>query len=177
MGSKENEKRSLRSGELARMAGVSPDTLRHYERKGVIHAPRRSPNGYREYEIETLARVRLVRRAVDVGFSLNELAKILKERDQGRAPCLHVRELAAAKLAETVRRIGELEALRRELESILRQWDAQLERTKAGEQARLLEGLTNGAANKAAKSADRPKYVLRPVSLARGKNRSKEGRS
>ena len=70
----------LRAGELARASGVSTDTLRHYERKGVLPAPRRSPNGYREYPAEALARVLLVRRALAVGFTLDELAQILRAR-------------------------------------------------------------------------------------------------
>ncbi len=89
----------LRAGELARAANVSTDTLRHYERKGVLTKPRRSRNGYREYPPEALARVRLVRRALGVGFTLDELAQILKEREKGGAPCRAVRTLAAGKLA------------------------------------------------------------------------------
>ena len=89
----------MRAGELARAAGVSTDTLRHYERKGVLARPRRSRNGYREYPPEALERVLLVRRALGVGFTLAELARILRVRDRGGAPCREVRELAAAKLA------------------------------------------------------------------------------
>ncbi len=62
----------LRSGELARLAGVSTDTLRHYERKGLLARPRRSCNGYREYPASDLDRVRLVRGALGIGFTLNE---------------------------------------------------------------------------------------------------------
>jgi DNA-binding transcriptional MerR regulator len=62
----------LRSGELAQLAGVSPDTLRHYERKGLLAAPHRSPNGYREYPASALDRVRLIRRALAVGFTLSD---------------------------------------------------------------------------------------------------------
>src|SRR6185295_15337497 len=88
-----------RSGELARLAGVSPDTLRHYERKRLLQRPRRSANGYREYPPSTLDRVHLVRRALAVGFTLDELARILSVRDQGGAPCRQVRALAGEKLA------------------------------------------------------------------------------
>src|SRR5947207_15027156 len=84
--------RPLRSGELARRAGVSPDTLRHYERKGLL-APCRTPSGYREYSAEAVDRVRLIRRALSIGFSLDELAPILAARDRGRAPCRAVRAL------------------------------------------------------------------------------------
>ena len=66
----------MRSTALARLAGVSPDTLRHYEAKGLLPRAARSKNGYREYPAEALARVGLVRRAVALGFTLDELARI-----------------------------------------------------------------------------------------------------
>jgi DNA-binding transcriptional MerR regulator len=88
----------LRSGELARLAGVSTDTLRHYERRGLIAAPGRSGNGYREYPSEALDRVRLVRSALAVGFTLDELVDILAVRDRGGAPCRRARALLEEKL-------------------------------------------------------------------------------
>ena len=132
----------LRSGELARLAGVSTDTLRHYERKGVLAQPRRSMNGYREYGAEALDRVLLVRRALGVGFTLDELARILKRRDRGGVPCREVRELAAAKLAEIETRLSELEAVREDLKAAIKGWDSRLARTPAGERAGLLESLS-----------------------------------
>jgi DNA-binding transcriptional MerR regulator len=131
----------LGPGELARHAGVSTDTLRHYERKGVLPVPRRLSNGYRKYTRETLERVRLVRRALAVGFTLDELASILRERDGGGAPCKEVRALAAAKLRDVERRLEEMIALRDELRRMLRNWDKKLAGRAAGEQARLLEAL------------------------------------
>jgi DNA-binding transcriptional MerR regulator len=71
------KKASMRAGELARTAGVSTDTLRHYERKGVLQRPRRAANGYRQYPPEALDRVLLVRRALGVGFTRAELARVL----------------------------------------------------------------------------------------------------
>lgn len=134
-------KGNIRSGELARLAGVSTDTLRHYERKGVLAKPRRGANGYRAYEPEAVERVRLVRRALAVGFTLDELARILKERETGRAPCRTVRELAAAKLAEVEERLGEMKAVRDELRATLKDWDERLAQARAGAPARLLEAL------------------------------------
>lgn len=130
----------LRSGALARLAGLSPDTLRHYERKGLL-APVRSGNGYREYGPEALDRVRLVQRALAVGFSLDELARLLDARDHGRAPCREVRALAAAKLDDLERRIREMTALREEMRALLAEWDARLASTPEGERAWLLQGL------------------------------------
>jgi DNA-binding transcriptional MerR regulator len=136
------KKALLRSGELARLAGVSTDTLRHYERKGVLAAPRRSMNGYREYPAEALERVLMVRRALGVGFTLDELARILKDRERGGVPCRQVRELAASKLAEIETRLSELEAVRDDLKAALKGWDSRLAQTPGGERARLLESLS-----------------------------------
>ena len=98
--------RPLRSTQLARLAGVSPDTLRYYERKGLLPKAARSANGYREYPAEACARVRMVRRAVALGFTLDELARIVRVRDQGGAPCHEVRALAARKLVLIERRLA-----------------------------------------------------------------------
>ncbi|PYS82811.1 MAG: hypothetical protein DMF67_11545 [Acidobacteria bacterium] len=136
------KKEFLRAGELARAAGVSTDTLRHYERKGVMPAPRRSANGYREYPAAALARVLLVRRALAVGFTLDELAQILRARERGVAPCREVRALAAQKLAGVEERLRELAAVREELRATLADWDSRLAKTKTGERASLLESLS-----------------------------------
>jgi DNA-binding transcriptional MerR regulator len=135
----------LRAGELARAAGVSTDTLRHYERKGVLARPRRSPNGYREYPPEALVRVLLVRRALAVGFTLDEMARILRVRDRGGAPCREVREMAAAKLAGVEAQLAELLSLRDELRATLRDWDSRLAKTAKGGRAGLLETLAASA--------------------------------
>ena len=135
----------MRAGELARAAGVSTDTLRHYERKGVLARPRRSRNGYREYPPEALARVLLVRRALGVGFTLAELARILRVRDRGGAPCREVRELAAAKLAGVEEQLRALASLRDELRATLAGWDARLSKTEDGGRAGLLETLAAAA--------------------------------
>lgn len=132
---------SYRSGELAKLTGVSTDTLRHYERKGVLPPPARAANGYRVYPAEALPRVRLIRRALAIGFTLEELDPILSMRDRGRAPCRNVRALAAAKLEALEEQIRDLALLRDELEEALRAWDVRLAATPEGTPAGLLEGL------------------------------------
>ncbi len=139
--SKVTKREFLRAGELAKASGVSTDTLRHYERKGVIQAPRRSPNGYREYPAEALERIRLVRRALAIGLTLDELARILRVRERGGAPCREVRALTAEKLSDVEARLGELTSLRDELRAILNEWDARLATRAAGQRAALLETL------------------------------------
>jgi DNA-binding transcriptional MerR regulator len=131
----------LRSGELAKSAGVSTDTLRHYERLGILAKPRRSDGNYRMYPPDSVNRVRLVRQALTIGFSLRELAKILKVRDQGGAPCKQVRAIAEEKLAHVERELTDLAAFRDQLRALLTSWDEKLERTPAGQPARLLESL------------------------------------
>jgi len=134
----EPQARPLRSGKLASLAGVSTDTLRHYERKGLL-APRRSSNGYREYPPQALARVQLVQHALSVGFTLDELARVLRIRDKGGAPCHEVRALAAAKLESLEVQLRDLILLRNELRTVVREWDEQLARTPKGQRAHLLD--------------------------------------
>lgn len=133
----------LRAGELAQATGISTDTLRHYERKGVLACPGRSRNGYREYPPEALERVRLIRRALAIGFTLDELARILKARDQGGAPCREVRALAAEKLDNLETRLDELIFVRDELRATLANWDTLLNGKVGNQRAGLLEALTS----------------------------------
>ena len=138
----------LRSGELAKLAGVSADTLRHYERKGVLTRPRRTNNGYRQYPADALQRVRLVRRALAVGFTLDELANILRVRDSGGAPCHEVRALAQTKLSHIEAQLRELIGLRDELRTTLKDWDLRLSRKPPGGRANLLESLAESKSSR-----------------------------
>jgi MerR family copper efflux transcriptional regulator len=140
-------RRFYRAGELAGLAGVSTDTLRYYERQRLLAAPPRAANGYRHYPLEALSRVRVIRSALAVGFSVNELAKILGARDRELAPCQQVRQLAAKKLKALEGRIRELQHLRRTLSTTLASWDRQLARTPRGEKAGLLYSLANAQRN------------------------------
>jgi DNA-binding transcriptional MerR regulator len=131
--------RALYCGELARAASVSADTLRFYERSGLIRAVPRSAAGYRLFPPETLARVRLIQGALAIGFSVKELGAILGERDRGGAPCQRVRKLAGEKLATLEVRLREMQRWRRELRSLLAMWDHRLRKTPKGQRAGLLE--------------------------------------
>ena len=155
----------LRASEAAALAGISTDTLRHYERKGLIPTPVRSQNNYREYSPQSLERVRLVRRALAVGFSLDELARILRVRDKGGAPCRHVRELAAVKLNALEAQLKQMIALRDELRELLSEWDSMLDGAGAGQPVRLLERL-----------ADRPRVSALRVAPLRPRALQAEGK-
>lgn len=127
-------------GELAKATAVSTDTLRHYERKGVLHS-QRAGNGYREYPENALERVRMVRQGLAMGFTLDELSAIFKIFDRGGAPCQQVRSLAANKLAQIETHLQEVIALRDDLKNALKDWDRRLAKTASGQRAGLLKTL------------------------------------
>jgi DNA-binding transcriptional MerR regulator len=133
----------VRTSEVARASGVSPDTVRVYERRGLIPRPRRTAAGYRVYPPEAVARVRLVRRALAIGFTLEELRMILGARDRGQAPCRAVRALAAEKLEALEAQIDGLAALRDRMRRVLGDWDARLARTPRDQPAGLLAALAD----------------------------------
>ena len=134
---------SFLAGELATAAGVSTDTLRHYERKGVLPRAPRSENGYRRYPASAHERVRLIRSALAIGFTLDELARIFAERDRGGTPCQEVYGLAVGKLADLDEQISSLIELRKRLRSVVKDWDARLAAAGKTKKARLLDSLTN----------------------------------
>jgi DNA-binding transcriptional MerR regulator len=127
--------------ELARACGVSTDTLRHYERKGLLAKPQRTSAGYRRYPADAVDRVRLIQRALVVGFSLDDLTRVLRERDRGGAPCRNVRAMLDDRLFDLTKRIRDLKGLRRELVSLAQSWDAKLAHTPPGTRAHLLDEL------------------------------------
>ena len=134
---------SLGPGEAARRAGVSPDTLRHYEGKGLLPRPPRSAGGFRRYPPDTVARVQLIQRALVVGFTLDELARVFGERDRGGVPCRGVRDLVAGRLDALEAQLRALTVLRRQLRALLASWDRALASTRPGERAHLLATLNN----------------------------------
>jgi DNA-binding transcriptional MerR regulator len=141
--SRDSSAQEMRSGELAAAAGVSPDTLRHYERAGLLPAPKRLRNGYRAYSPDTLETVRLIQRALAIGFTLGEIGIFLKERRRGSPPCKRVHALAAERLADTERHIEALTRFRDEFRRILQEWSDRLAGMPDGSAAKLLESLTS----------------------------------
>ncbi len=101
----------MRIGELADTAQIRPSTLRYYEQRGLIPPPARTPAGYRDYPPTAATRLEFIARARTAGLSLSEIAAVLAIRDSGTAPCVHVRDLLDAKLADLERHIDELQIL------------------------------------------------------------------
>lgn len=103
---------TLRIGEVARQAGVNIETLRYYERRGLLREPPRRPSGYREYAPEAVRIVRFIKRAQELGFSLSEVEELLKLRTSQRASCAQVRARAQAKIADVESKIASLRAIK-----------------------------------------------------------------
>ena len=133
--------RLLKAGEIAQRAGVSKDTLRFYERRGLLPCPGRTSNNYRAYPPETVARILWIRKILAAGFTVDELARVLAERDRGGIPCRKVRDLGVAKLAALEDRLRELQGLRDNLRELLADWDRRLEEAGPDRRARLLDSL------------------------------------
>src|SRR5437660_12499157 len=112
----------MRPGQLARQSGVSTDTLRHYERLGLLPLPERTVGNYREYPPESQQRVGLIRRALTIGFSLPELRTILGVRDKGGAACCRVRGLLRSKIHNLDQQIKNLGSLRAEMNRLSKEW-------------------------------------------------------
>ena len=126
---------------LADACGVSPDTLRHYERLGLLPRTTRTRAGYRRFAPDSVERVLLIQRALTVGFSLRELAAVLERRERGEPPCRRVRALVGERLAALETRLVELTGLRDDMRGLVSDWDARLARTPDGHRARLLDVL------------------------------------
>jgi len=109
----------MKIGQLAREAGVPIDTVRYYERHGLLPEPARQASGYRAYQVKDVQRLRFVRRAKVLGFTLVEIAELLSlsdHRDEDMAP---LREVAIGKLREVDERMAELGRIRYGLQTLL----------------------------------------------------------
>ena len=127
-------------GQLGRLTQLSTDTLRHYERVGLLPPPHRTRSNYRDYPSSSPQRVRLIQRSLDLGFSLAELKTILAVRDQGGAPCRGVRRMLNAKISALRQRQKHLTLLLSQLTRIAKVWDRRL-RASQGQPALLLENV------------------------------------
>lgn len=110
---------SMRTGEVAKRAGVNVETLRFYERRGILPEPPRRESGYREYPPETVDLIRFVKRAQELGFSLEEIRELLELRDGPRRATGKVARLVKSKIAEIEHKIRDLESMRGALSGLL----------------------------------------------------------
>ncbi len=108
----------MKIGEVAEASGFSVKTIRYYEEIGLLPPPDREANGYRFYDDTIIQRLRFVERAQTAGLTLREIGQVFAMRTEGRAPCLHVRELLHKHLIQIDERITQLQATRRELQDL-----------------------------------------------------------
>ena len=102
-------------GTLSKGTGCKVETIRYYERSGLLPAPARSPGGYRLYGAEHLKRLAFVRRARALGFSIDEVRQLLELADHHRRPCAGARRVAASHLDDVRARLADLRAMERVL--------------------------------------------------------------
>ncbi|MDK1031917.1 MAG: heavy metal-responsive transcriptional regulator, partial [Planctomycetia bacterium] len=105
----------LTIGKVAHHAGVGVETIRFYEREGLIEEPPRRQSGYRQYPEEAVSRIRFIRRAKELGFSLKEIKELLSLRASPRARCADVRKRAEAKINDIEQKVRTLQRMKKAL--------------------------------------------------------------
>lgn len=133
--------RTLRSGEVAAAAGVNVETLRYYERRGILEDPRPRPSGYREYPTDAVQIVRFVKRAQELGFSLEVIQELLELRDDTSRSCGDVRRIATEKIDEIEDRLRSLRAMKRALAKLVASCDSEA----SSRECPILEALDPGS--------------------------------
>ena len=109
---------SLRIGKLAEAAGVGVETIRFYERRGLLAQPERQSSRYREYAADDVARIRFIKSAQQLGFTLHEIAELMRLEEDSRAQCGDVQQRATDKVRVIDDKIAALLRMRGELERV-----------------------------------------------------------
>jgi DNA-binding transcriptional MerR regulator len=106
---------ALRVSDVAGRVGLTPATIRYYERLGLLPTPERTPSGYRQYDEDVADRLRFIKGAQRFGLRLDEIREVLDIQDQGQCPCGHTQELLKARVAEVTAEMARLKRLRSDL--------------------------------------------------------------
>ena len=117
----DEQENRLQIGELAQASGATTKTIRYYEDVGLLPPAQRADNGYRLYDGEDVHRLRFIRNARSLNFSLDDLKEVLALRDQGEAPCRYVVQLLEKKSTEIEERIQQLRELQQDLNELVQQ--------------------------------------------------------
>ena len=131
---------TLTIGSLAAKAGVNVETVRYYERRGLVHQPRKPQTGYRRYPLEDVSRIQFIKHAQDLGFTLKEITALLSLRVSPKTSCDGVKEQAIAKIQGIEEKIQTLQNMKRTLKKLVRSCD---ERASTSE-CPILETLNRG---------------------------------
>ncbi|GJM25619.1 MAG: heavy metal-dependent transcription regulator 2 [Phycisphaerae bacterium] len=115
----------MKIGELSKQSGAGIETIRFYERKGLLADPVRSPTGYRQYEASVVARLQFIRRAKELGFTLAEIKEILALWFDANTRCEHVRQRAEQKIADIEEKVQSLHKMKRSLKKVISECESQ----------------------------------------------------
>lgn len=127
----------MRTNEIASQAGVNAETLRYYEQRGLLQPPPRTPSGYRDYPAAAVDLLRFVKRAQELGFTLDEIKELLHLNDGGPAGCDAARALAEARRSDLDGRITDLQRMRDSLDRLITSCD----RPRATRRCALLQAI------------------------------------
>ncbi len=116
-------RKELKIGEVAKLSGIGIEALRFYERSGLLGRPGRTESGYRMYDRDVLERLDFIKRAQVLGFSLDEIKQIIREKQTGQSPCEGVRDIVRSRLQELDEQMREMRRYRNELAATLAEWD------------------------------------------------------
>lgn len=139
----------LKIGEVAKQTGIGIETLRFYERSGLLDKPVRTEAGYRLYGADALTTLEFIKRAQVLGFTLTEINRIISESRSGESPCDEVRTIVRQRLVELDERLAQMQLYRDAVAKTLRQWD------KTGKANGHFCGLIEGAEIKVHKPTSR----------------------
>lgn len=111
----------LKIGQVARESNVGIETIRYYEREGLLAPPDRRPSGYRQYDASVVARLQFIRRSKELGFTLAEIKELLSLWFDANTRCEHVRERAKRKIADIEDKVRALQKMKRSLHKVIRE--------------------------------------------------------
>ncbi len=129
--------KTLRIGEVARRSSVGVETIRYYEREGLLAEPERRPSGYRQYDESIVARLQFIRRTKELGFALGEIRELLSLWFDSKTKCVHVRQRAEQKIVHIEEKIARIQKMKRSLQKLIRICESR----NSIEACPLLEGL------------------------------------
>ena len=141
-------------GQLAKLAGVKPDTVRFYERTGLLPRPTRTATGYRVYSDAVARQLQFVKKAQALGFSLDEIRRILNLRGGGKKTCDRVLAIAEATLEETERRLADLQTFRDDLKRTVAEWRKPSKKACAAEFCTLIESASTSVTGRRSSMMD-----------------------
>lgn len=119
----EEGRRMLKIGDVSKRSGIGVEALRFYEKSGLLDRPSRTYSGYRVYGEDVLERLAFIKQAQALGFSLDEIRRIVDDARKGESPCDEVREIVRRRMNELDERLRELHRYRKELKHTLEEWD------------------------------------------------------